>query len=87
MHTYLKAAMHTPHRILQSCAHFVKTVRSLQSASYGVTSSSGTLLARDSNRRHRPLQNPSSVDSLVKILGASYATMAKIKVSVFVPLA
>ena len=71
--------MHTPHRILRSCAHFVKTVRSLQSASYGVTSSSGTLLARDSNRRHRPLQNPSSVDSLVKILGASYATMAKIK--------
>ncbi|XP_029168622.1 isocitrate dehydrogenase [NADP] cytoplasmic [Nylanderia fulva] len=66
--------MLTPHRILRPCAHFVRTVHSLQSASYGVTSSSRSLLARDLDRR-RLLRNPSSVE----ILGASFATMAKIK--------
>lgn len=74
-----KAAMLTPHRILQPCEHFIKTIRSLQLASYSVTSSSRLLLAREFNRRHL-LQNPSSAESLVKTLGASFTTMAKIKV-------
>ncbi|KYN30802.1 Isocitrate dehydrogenase [NADP] cytoplasmic [Trachymyrmex septentrionalis] len=78
--------MLAPHRVFQPYAHFIKTVRSLQSATYyGVTSSSSLssspFAVRESDYHRRYLlQNPSSTKQLVKsILGNSFATMAKIK--------
>jgi len=78
-----KAAMLAPHRALQLYAHFIRTVRSLQSASYyGVTSSSSSSFVRESDchRRHL-LRNSPSIEQLAKTLGSSFATMAKIKVN------
>ncbi|XP_011876706.1 PREDICTED: isocitrate dehydrogenase [NADP] cytoplasmic [Vollenhovia emeryi] len=81
--------MLAPHRALQPCAHFIRTVRTLQSVSYhGVASpspstspSSSPLAVRRSDcQRHHPLlRNPPSAERFARTLGASFATMAKIK--------
>lgn len=71
--------MLAPHRALQPCAHFIRTVRTLRSASYyGVTSTS---LALRELARHRRHLSPPSIEQFAKTLGASFATMAKIKVN------
>ncbi|XP_012533562.1 isocitrate dehydrogenase [NADP] cytoplasmic isoform X1 [Monomorium pharaonis] len=80
--------MLAPHRVIQPNVHFIRTVRSLQSTScyHGVASpssfscSSVVVRESDCHRRHLLLRrNPTSFGQLAKILGASYATMAKIK--------
>lgn len=62
--------MFTPHRILRSCVHLTRNVRSLQSTS---VASSRSLFAQEFHRRHL------LVEPLTKTLSASFATMAKIK--------
>ncbi|XP_020288604.1 isocitrate dehydrogenase [NADP] cytoplasmic [Pseudomyrmex gracilis] len=76
--------MFKTYRAFQSYPHFIKTVQlccSIQSVSYGVPLLSQSSFAQRFDRCYHYLQhNSSSVESLVKIFGASYTTMTKIKV-------
>lgn len=77
------SAMFTPHRVYQPCAHFIRTARSLQVASYGVTSSPRLSFEYKADRHHHLLRIPSSI-TFAKTFDASFATMAKIKVSIII---
>jgi len=71
--------MFMPHR---AYTHFIRTVRSLQSASNDIASSS-SLIVRGFDCRYL-LQRPSAIEPFTRTLSASFVTMAKIKVSIVI---